>query len=496
MNNAFLLACLCCLLWNCHGSKDLQNTNSTEQFYEEQAVFGMEINDYINSNYYLLHTLDESRFVAEIDSLKGVYLDHLAGYKGKIDQAFFQKEAVGINASFDLLVLNYPQKHLNFTGERVELSPIHQRRFEGIVGSFNEELLFDSKELEAFARSYIAYTSAQLLESGRFDGQDNQQLAADWATINQLFTHSTPNATWKHERLTNHIDELGIKHIEPYYQDFMATSRNSLHKQEIKHLYLTAQAARDSHRIQTYKSVDGHDLDLHIFKPDSTDFPGSRPVLVHFHGGSWSSGKPDWYFNTANKYAEQGWVAVAVEYRIKGRHGTYPFEAVNDAKSAIRWIRAHAETLNINPNKLVVTGNSAGGHLALATALIDHRNESTDDLSISPVPNYALVNSGVYDLTARNASWITEYDGNPATVKEISPNHQIKRSPTKFLLIHGENDQNCSHASAQYFFENMLNIGNSIELHTIKNAEHFIWFGQHSEEVEEITEAFLEQHIF
>lgn len=68
-------------------------------------------------------------------------------------------------------------------------------------------------------------------------------------------------------------------------------------------------------------------------------------------------------------------MACAVEYRTYNRHGTLPFDAVMDAKSAIRWLRQNANKYNIDTNKIVASGNSAGGHLILCTALADKWNE-------------------------------------------------------------------------------------------------------------------------
>jgi len=123
-------------------------------------------------------------------------------------------------------------------------------------------------------------------------------------------------------------------------------------------------------------------------------------------------------------------------------------------------------------------------------------NEKTDDLSISPVPNVVIVNSAVYDLTSNNNRWITEYDGNNDLVNEISPNNLIKKTSTKFLLIHGEKDRNCPYNTAVSCYEKMQSLGNSVELHSIKDGEHFIWYGQHSQEVEQITREYIEKLKF
>lgn len=88
---------------------------------------------------------------------------------------------------------------------------------------------------------------------------------------------------------------------------------------------------RKGHLIKTYKTVDGYDLDIHLFLPESNKQQKKRSVFVFFHGGSWSEGKPDWGVYACQNYAKKGWIGVAVEYRLAYRHGTLPFESVMDA---------------------------------------------------------------------------------------------------------------------------------------------------------------------
>ncbi len=161
---------------------------------------------------------------------------------------------------------------------------------------------------------------------------------ADWHTIETTFKNQEVIEYWKQKYLYYHIDNLGIKNIDEIYNDFISSSKNPDYKIKIQDIYESSEKERASHIIETYKNIDRFQLEMHLFLPESNVFKGNRPTIVYFHGGSWSEGKPDWFFNPAKEYTKQGWVAVAVEYRIKGRQGTYPFDAVKDAKSAIRWL--------------------------------------------------------------------------------------------------------------------------------------------------------------
>ena len=107
-----------------------------------------------------------------------------------------------------------------------------------------------------------------------------------------------------------------------------------------------------------YKVINGHELKLDIAVPKYLNSPA--PVIVDFPGGAWRRCNKS--VDDAQFYAEYGFIGVSVEYRTSDI-AVFP-AAVHDCKSAIRWLRAHAEEYLIDPNKVGVTGISAGGHLA------------------------------------------------------------------------------------------------------------------------------------
>ncbi len=493
MKIKYVLLLLLVIIQSCIERKNIDTESIKSTFLQEQEEMGKPIWNYLYSNPYALNSLNQLDFTNKIDSLKRIYITQLNKYKDKLDKNTFDDESLGINSAFDKFILEYPQNHQNFTGEKIALSSKNQSRLNKALLNFNDASLLSNKDYKAYVKSYISIESNKKLKSHIYDKLDNQQLTSDWNTIETLFTNQDVNEFWKQFYLYNHINNFGIKNTDTFYTRFIASSKTSEYKIKIQEIYESHKKERESHIIEPYKSVDEFELDMHIFLPDTLVFKGNRPTIVYFHGGSWSEGKPDWFFETGKEYAKKGWTATAVEYRIKGRQGTYPFDAVKDAKSAIRWLRENAKKHKIDPNRIVATGNSAGGHLSIATTLVDNWNEESDNLKISAIPNIVIVNSAVYDLTVNNARWITEYDKNKDLVKEISPNNVIKKTATKFLLIHGENDMNCLYSSAKYFYSEMKSLGNDIELYTIKDASHLIWYGRHSEEVEKTTRAYIEK---
>lgn len=109
-----------------------------------------------------------------------------------------------------------------------------------------------------------------------------------------------------------------------------------------------------------YASPGGRDLHLDLFLPRSED--GLAPAVVYLHGGGWRSGNKRQFWRQAAHMATRGFVGVSVEYRLSGE-AKFP-APVEDAKAAVRWLRANASELGIDTNRIGAAGGSAGGHLA------------------------------------------------------------------------------------------------------------------------------------
>ncbi|GMV92442.1 MAG: hypothetical protein AMXMBFR82_22200 [Candidatus Hydrogenedentota bacterium] len=107
-----------------------------------------------------------------------------------------------------------------------------------------------------------------------------------------------------------------------------------------------------------------YDLVLDLYQPEQVDAPA--PALVFIHGGGWARHGRDYYAFWASRYASMGYVCVSIDYRIS-EEAPFP-AAVEDAKCAVRWVRAKADELQIDPNRIAVIGQSAGAHLALMVA--------------------------------------------------------------------------------------------------------------------------------
>ena len=121
-----------------------------------------------------------------------------------------------------------------------------------------------------------------------------------------------------------------------------------------------------------YKVVNNDSLMLRVYFPDNFKKKKKHPTIVFFFGGGWNGGTITQFEDQSKYFASRGMVTAVVDYRVKSRNKTTPFDAVKDAKSAMRYLKIHAKDFGIDIKKMVASGGSAGGHLAAATTLLPH----------------------------------------------------------------------------------------------------------------------------
>jgi len=233
----------------------------------------------------------------------------------------------------------------------------------------------------------------------------------------------------------------------------------------------------------TYKYLRGGELKLYVFypqgiKPSAAELSTGalkRTAVVHFFGGGWTGGTPKQFYEQCAFYAAHGMVAITADYRVKSRAHTTPFECVNDGKSVIRWVRSHAAMLGINPDRIVASGGSAGGHVAACTALIPGHDDISDNWSVSCVPDALILFNPVLDTTSAG------YGSGKVKGREteISPNHHITEGLPPTILFHGTDDHTVPFANAAFFAKTMRAKGNVCTLFPIKGADHG-FFNAHS----------------
>ena len=195
-----------------------------------------------------------------------------------------------------------------------------------------------------------------------------------------------------------------------------------------------------------YKNIDSISLQLDIYK--RKDLKAPAPVLIFIHGGAWRTGKRADYLPYLLDYANKGYVTVTVSYRLV-KQAIFP-AAVQDVNCAVKWVKAHAEAYGIDPDRIVLIGGSAGGHLAMMVgygggdALFNQDCPEGADSSVNAVIDLY----GPVDLTTPYAIGTyqtleflgTTYDKNPEIFRMASPKTFISTDAPPTLIFQGTID--------------------------------------------------------
>jgi len=232
---------------------------------------------------------------------------------------------------------------------------------------------------------------------------------------------------------------------------------------------------------------------------------GPFPALVCIHGGSWRSGDKSWYRSQIVTFAEQGYVAVSINYRLAPE---YKFPAqIEDAKCAVRFLRAHAAELKINPAKISAIGDSAGGHLALLLAFMDPADglEGNGGYSDQSSKVQAVVNHyGPADLTV-NEKWaqgqkvqanyfLDTNDPAAPVVARASPVTYIDSADPPVLTFHGTADPIVPVEQARRLHDVLKKAGVSERLELIEGAGHG-WNEEQRARIDKIVLEFMDQKL-
>jgi acetyl esterase/lipase len=183
------------------------------------------------------------------------------------------------------------------------------------------------------------------------------------------------------------------------------------------------------------------------------EHPTGAPVLLFIHGGAWTIGNKDQQGKPLMlHFASRGWVCFAPNYRMAPR-SAWPAH-IEDVKKAIAWIREHGPEHGADPNFIMITGGSAGGHLAALAATSPNDPafqpgfEDADTSLQAAVPHY-----GIYDMTDRSnvntrgrlkmlerVVFKKRYKDDPEAFRQASPIHRAGPDSPPFLVIHGAHD--------------------------------------------------------
>lgn len=230
-------------------------------------------------------------------------------------------------------------------------------------------------------------------------------------------------------------------------------------------------------RAETYKEVGETKLQLYIFEP-ATGPKTNRPAIVFFFGGGWANGSPVQFEQHCRYLASRGMVAITADYRVSSRQQVKPTACVADAKSAVRWVRANAARLGLDPKRIAAGGGSAGGHIAAATGTLPDFDEPGEDRKISSVPdalvlfNPALVLAPMEGLALEGFGTRVPEERLGTTPEKLSPAHHVKKGTPPTIIFHGRADTTVPYATAEAFTAAMKKAGNRCELVGFDDQKH------------------------
>ena len=206
----------------------------------------------------------------------------------------------------------------------------------------------------------------------------------------------------------------------------------------------------------TYKTVGDTELKMDVFLPEGYEEGTEFPTFVVYHGGSWRAGDTSMHFPDCAYWSRRGMIAVSVDYRLKDRDTVQvPLACVQDAKSAIRYLRKNAAELKVDSSRIVVAGGSAGGQMAAACAMVPEANDDCYDVAISCVPNAVILYNPYFKCEA-----------------ELSPPNFVTSGLPPFISFLGSEDPAITVASIQAFTDELIAKGSDSEFYVGQGGKH------------------------
>ena len=229
----------------------------------------------------------------------------------------------------------------------------------------------------------------------------------------------------------------------------------------------------------TYVTANNYESKLDLY--ERIDLPSSHPTVLYIHGGGWTQGSKETSFNKILPYLEMGWNVVNIEYRL-ARVSPAP-AAVEDCLCALRWVGANAAQHHIDLTRLVTTGDSAGAHLALTTAMIPESAGLERECPGVPLPKVAAVVDwyGIADVNdllegpnmrTYAVTWLGSRLDRAEVARRLSPLEYVRAGLPPVLMIHGDADPVVPYQHSLRLKAALEKAGVKAELHTVPGGKH------------------------
>lgn len=228
-----------------------------------------------------------------------------------------------------------------------------------------------------------------------------------------------------------------------------------------------------------YKKInDTVEMHLNIYNPNKLKKKDPVPVIIYFFGGAFIHGSPGQFEEHCKYFASRGIVAITADYRVISRNKGNAVNCIYDAKSAVRYVREHAKELNIDPNKIIVAGGSAGAFLALETAVDDTKwQDPTDNAAISSKPNALVllnpvVNAMEHKFRIEKFKDDEKAPDSESHAGELNPLTHIQPGMPPIIVFHGTADKISGFQYVQQFCDDYEKAGNRADMHAYQGMKH------------------------
>lgn len=252
-----------------------------------------------------------------------------------------------------------------------------------------------------------------------------------------------------------------------------------------------------------YSKVGDESLQLNIARPKSDE---KAPAILCIHGGGFRAGKREYWDARCKKMAERGYVAATVTYRLAPQH-QFP-AAIHDVKAAVRWLRANAERYHIDPERIGVTGDSAGGHLAQFLGVTEGVPEFEGTGGSAQQPSHVRCVVNIYGPSDFTKSYGKSVDADVVLPLWLggdldherhrhvlaSPLNWVTPDAAPTLLIHGTEDKYVAFEQAQWMYDRMKAADVKVELLKLEGAGHG-FKGADLEKSEAAMFEFFDRHL-
>lgn len=250
----------------------------------------------------------------------------------------------------------------------------------------------------------------------------------------------------------------------------------------------------------TYLTASNWEAKLDVYTPRAE---GPHPTVLHIHGGGWTGGSRESVILRALPYLEMGFAVVNISYRL-ARVAEAP-AAVEDCLCALRWVIRNAKEYGFDTSRIVVTGYSAGGHLALTTGMIpastglDRQCPGTEPLKVAAVVNWYGITDVADLLDGANmkpyaVTWLGSRTDRVEAARRISPLTYVRKDLPPVITIHGDADPTVPYTHATRLQSELQRAGVATELVTIPGGRHGNFPPAEQQRAYEAVRAFLAKH--